>query len=141
MMQQYLDSHGYHMTASTLIDEAEMKHKDILTTDQINTMKTAIQEGNWELVKQNIKYIPKQYKYIYLIINSNQKSFLYEITRQQYLELIDKHEYQLAFTILTKNLKPLEPISRQYSNAEFSDLCYILTCKVYNIIIYMFIRV
>lgn len=61
MMEQYLATHGYHMTATTLIDEAEMKHKDTLTTDQINLMKTAIQEGNWDLVKQNIKYIPKQY--------------------------------------------------------------------------------
>lgn len=65
----------------------------------------------------------------YFVIISNRKTFLYEVTRQQYLELIDRHEYQLAFTVLTKNLKPLEIVSKQYSDSEFSDLCYLLTCK------------
>lgn len=43
------------------------------------------------------------------------------------MELIEKQEYQKAFSYLMKRLKPLD--SQQSKHAEFKDLCYLLTCK------------
>ena len=57
----------------------------------------------------------------------NNKSFLYAIYKQQYLEHIDSGEYQKAFTYLTKRLKPLEQL--QTTPDEFKDLCYLLSCR------------
>jgi hypothetical protein len=55
--------------------------------------------------------------------------FLYAVCKQEYFELIDRQEYQKAFTFLTTHLKPLEKISTMTNKNEFKDLCYLLTCK------------
>lgn len=81
-------------------------------------------------------------------IFKNQKGFMYAVYKQQYLELLEKQEYQRvrrltifmkrlnclhsqysvqAFTHLTKRLKPLERYAG--SPEEFKDLCFLLTCK------------
>ncbi|KAJ2136534.1 hypothetical protein GGH17_001919, partial [Coemansia sp. RSA 788] len=52
---------------------------------------------------------------------------LYNVYKQQYLELIEDHESQKAFATLNKHLKPLE--SQQSFQGEFRDLCYLLTTK------------
>jgi len=57
----------------------------------------------------------------------NQSAFLYEVYKQQFLEMIDNGEMQKAFTFLTKKLKPLKAM--QAHENEFKDLCYLLTCK------------
>ena len=46
---------------------------------------------------------------------------------QQYLELVDRQEYQKAFTYLTKKLKQYEKTRSQPE--EFKNLCYLLTCR------------
>ena len=58
--------------------------------------------------------------------------FLYAICKQEYLELIDRQEYQKAFTYLTTHLKPMEKIASANSSNEFHQLCYLLTCKSVN---------
>ncbi|KAL0485292.1 WD repeat-containing protein [Acrasis kona] len=55
----------------------------------------------------------------------NNRRFLYEIYKQQYLEMIENSEYQRAFTFLTKRLKPL----KKYADDQWKDLCELLTCK------------
>lgn len=60
-------------------------------------------------------------------IVKNQKAFLYSVYKQQYLEYIEHHEIQKAFTHLQKRLKPLETL--QTTPNEFRDLCYLLTAK------------
>ena len=55
------------------------------------------------------------------------KNFLYCVYKQQYLELVDRQEYQKAFTYLTKKLKQYEKTRSQPE--EFKDLCYLLTCR------------
>ncbi|KAJ1676383.1 hypothetical protein EV182_008300, partial [Spiromyces aspiralis] len=60
-------------------------------------------------------------------IFKGKKGLLYSVYKQQYLELIEDGEYQKAFTILNRRLKPLE--SQQSCAGEFRDLCYLLTAK------------
>ncbi|KAI8866339.1 WD40 repeat-like protein [Ramicandelaber brevisporus] len=56
-----------------------------------------------------------------------QPSFLYAVYRQQFLEHIEHHETQKAFTCLNKRLKPLEHL--RATPDEFRDLCYLLSAK------------
>lgn len=58
----------------------------------------------------------------------NFKSFQYAVYRQQYLELIERQEYQKAYTYLMRRLKPMETLQSENSN-DIKDLCYLLTCK------------
>jgi len=80
-------------------------------------VKRAIIEGEWAEVE---KFCSKS------SIRS-MKNFLYCVYKQQYLELVDRQEYQKAFTYLTKKLKPYE--GHQSHPEEFRNLCYLLTCK------------
>lgn len=47
---------------------------------------------------------------------------------QEYLELIERQEYQKAFAFLNRHLKPMEATAASTPN-EFLNLCYLLTCK------------
>ncbi|CAN0418342.1 unnamed protein product, partial [Ectocarpus sp. 12 AP-2014] len=47
---------------------------------------------------------------------------------QEYLELIERQEYQRAFAFLNRRLKPMEATAASTPN-EFLNLCYLLTCK------------
>lgn len=47
---------------------------------------------------------------------------------QQYLELIERQEYQIALAFLKRYLKPMEGTAASTPN-EFLNLCYLLTCK------------
>jgi TPR1-like, CTLH-containing domain len=60
-------------------------------------------------------------------LSKNHKALLYVIYRQQYLEMIDRQEFQMAFSFLNKRLKALE--RKQQHEREFADLCYLLTCS------------
>ncbi len=69
-------------------------------------------------------------------ITSVRRSFLYAVYRQQYLEHIDRREYQQvircpprsfqAFNDLTKRLKPLESSGPP---DEMRELSYLVTCR------------
>lgn len=50
------------------------------------------------------------------------------VCRQEYLELIERQEYQKAFAFLNRRLKPMESTAASTPN-EFVSLCYLLTCK------------
>jgi hypothetical protein len=75
-------------------------------------------EGDWTEVDKLIASKPSI---------RNQKSFLYAVYKQQYLEYIEHHELQKAFTFLNKRLKPLEHL--QTTPSEFKELCYLLTAR------------
>ncbi|KAI8900389.1 WD40-repeat-containing domain protein [Globomyces pollinis-pini] len=115
---QYLSDEGYYAATMTIMDEANMKTFERLEQQaEIKRMKKAILEGDWADVD---RLCSRPFM-------RNHKSFLYAAYEQQYLEYIDHHEIQKAFTHLNKRLKPLEHLQR--TPTEFRDLCYLLTAK------------
>ncbi|KAN0027026.1 hypothetical protein ACTFIU_009706 [Dictyostelium citrinum] len=118
MIIQYLQDEGYTASLLTVQDEANVKFNEhVYKITQMKKMKKAILEGDWnEVEKLTAKNTFK-----------NHQSFLYAVYKQAYLELLEKQEYQKAFSYLTKRLKPLE--GRQNNADEFKDLCYLLTCR------------
>jgi COMPASS component SWD3 len=118
MVIQYLQNEGFVASVMTIQDEANVKTKEKLNRRAIfKRMRQSIVEGDWsEVEKLCSRSALKGYK-----------SLLYAIYKQQYLELVDRQEYQKAFTLLSRRLKPLE--NMQATQHEFKDLCYLLTCK------------
>jgi COMPASS component SWD3 len=139
-----LKDEGYHHSASTLLNEK--KHYLDNEKRSLQIMKNIfenISNGDWNEVERlalntllnsytsgtnsidenngNINQVKGLFQ------KYNQSAFLYEIYKQQYLEMIDNGEMQKAFTFLTKKLKPLKAM--QSHENEFKDLCYLLTCK------------
>ncbi|KAI9334612.1 WD40-repeat-containing domain protein [Obelidium mucronatum] len=121
MIAQYLTDEGYHASKTTLLDESNVKanERQDLSLDS-KRIKRAILEGDWPEVDRIFAASGKG-------IVKNQKAFLYAVYKQQFLEYIDHHEIQKAFTHLNKRLKPLEHY--QTTPNEFRDLCYLLTSK------------
>ncbi|KAL6070987.1 WD40 repeat-containing protein SMU1 [Balamuthia mandrillaris] len=118
MIIQYLQDNDYTASSLTLQDETNVKLSEKLhDRSHFKDIRRAITEGDWAEVE---KLCTKQ-------TFRNHKSFLYAVHKQQYLELLEKQEFQKAFTFLNKRLKPYE---RYATNPkEFRDLCYLLTCK------------
>ncbi|CAG8461370.1 10173_t:CDS:10 [Ambispora gerdemannii] len=118
MVMQYLSDGGYNASKTTLYDEANLKwHEREEHVVEVKRLKKAILEGDWaEVDKLCAKPLIK-----------NQKSFLYAVYKQQYLEYIEYQEMQKAFAFLNKRMKPLEHL--QMNPNEFKDLCYLLTAK------------
>ncbi|KAH6564094.1 hypothetical protein BSLG_004959 [Batrachochytrium salamandrivorans] len=118
MIAQYLGDEGYGSAKMTLLDEANVKaFKRAENHSEIKRMRKAIFEGDW----------PEIDRLCSRPLVRNSKSFVYAAYKQQYLEYIDHHEIQKAFTHLNKRLKPLEHL--QTTPNEFKDLCYLLTAK------------
>jgi COMPASS component SWD3 len=128
LIVQYLQNEGYTSASATILDETNVKLMEKnQERDAIRKMSKGIKEGDWDLVA---KMIHKNSNSRKIKIHSQQGlGFLYAVCKQEYLELIDRQEYQKAFTFLTTHLKPMEKISGKH---EFKDLCYLLTCKSIN---------
>ena len=122
MIALYLSNEGYHASALTVQDEISLKtHMQKKHQAQLRRIHKAIVEGDYDAVR---KLATKQ------LLKKSLRPVLYAVFRQEYLELIERQEYQRAFIFLTKRLKPLENVSRLQGNPrEFSDLCYLLTCR------------
>jgi len=118
MVAAYLANEGYTASSMLLMDEANVRRTEGRRAEQRSkSVKKAILDGDWAEVE---KFCNKS-------SIKSMKNFLYCVYKQQYLELVDRQEYQKAFTYLTKKLKPFE---KQRSHPEeFKDLCYLLTCK------------
>mmetsp|Transcript_92 Transcript_92/g.252 ORF Transcript_92/g.252 Transcript_92/m.252 type:complete len:620 (-) Transcript_92:93-1952(-) len=122
MIAAYLQGEGYSTSSMMLMDEANMRRAEGKRAEQewrtwSKKVKKAIIEGEWAEVE---KFCNKS-------SIKSMKNFLYCVYKQQYLELVDRQEYQKAFTYLTKKLKPFE--KQRAHPEEFKDLCYLLTCK------------
>ncbi|KAJ2161054.1 hypothetical protein GGF46_001801 [Coemansia sp. RSA 552] len=118
IMAQYLDTLGFTSTKVTLYDEANVRQqRENNYISDVVRLRAAILDGEWGEVDRICASA-------YL---KDKKHILYNIYKQQYLELIDDNESQKAFATLTKHLKPLE--SQQSFQGEFRDLCYLLTTK------------
>ena len=103
MIIDYLRSEGYTYSCATLQDESNVKLEALQTrSSNIKRIKRSIYEGDWDNVR---KLVTKQ------ILRHNYQSFMYSAYREEYLELIDRQEFQLAFTVLQKRLKPLESLT------------------------------
>ncbi|KAI8840284.1 WD40-repeat-containing domain protein [Chytridium lagenaria] len=121
MIGQYLGDEGYLASKMTLLDEAVLKtHERDDRQSDIRRIKKAIVEGDW----------PEVDKLCSKPIMKNQKAFLYAMYKQQFLEYVEHHEVQKAFTHLNKRIKPLEHL--QTTPNEFRDMCYLLTAKSIN---------
>ncbi|RKO86665.1 WD40-repeat-containing domain protein, partial [Blyttiomyces helicus] len=118
LIVQYLNDEGYHVSKMTILDEANVKsHEREERHIETKRVRKAVLDGDWaEVDRLCSKPLVK-----------NHKSFLYAVYKQQYLEYIEHHEIQKAFTHLNKRLKPLEHL--QKTPSEFKDLCYLLTAK------------
>ena len=118
LITQYLQEQGYHHSTMTILDESKLKISERLQEQhEIKRMKKAILMGDW----------PEVDRLCARPLMKNHKAFLYAAYEQQYLEYIEHHELQKAFTHLQKRLKPLEHLQR--TRTEFRDLCYLLTTK------------
>jgi hypothetical protein len=122
MIVSYLQDEGYHASSMLLQDEANVRRIEAKKDEQDRrqkgkSVKNAIEEGDWAEVEKFLNKSPIK----------SMKSFLFYVYKQQYLELIDRQEFQKAFTYLTKKLKPFEAQHSQPD--EFKNLCYLLTCK------------
>ncbi|KAI8614000.1 WD40-repeat-containing domain protein [Chytriomyces sp. MP71] len=118
MIAQYLGDEGFNAAKMTLLDESNVKSTEREEHGMdVKRIKKCILEGDWpEIDRICSKPIVK-----------NQKAFLYAMYKQQFLEYIEHHEIQKAFTHLNKRLKPLEHY--QTTPQEFKDICYLLTSK------------
>lgn len=124
MIVQYLQDEGYSMCATIIQDETNIKvRNEEIHVDAMKRIIKAIIDGSWDVVgKLASKHLRGHHK----------KGFLYAICKQEYLELIDRQEYQKGFTYLTTHLKPMESVSEALYPDEFRILCYVLTCKSVN---------
>ncbi|KAJ3216610.1 hypothetical protein HDU67_009217 [Dinochytrium kinnereticum] len=121
MIGQYLGDEGYLAAKITLLDEAIVKaHERDDRQSDIRRIKKAIVDGEW----------PEVDKLCSKPVMKNQKAFLYAMYKQQFLEYIEHHDVQKAFTHLNKRMKPLEHL--QTTPNEFRDMCYLLTAKSIN---------
>ncbi|KJE94136.1 WD-repeat protein [Capsaspora owczarzaki ATCC 30864] len=113
---QYLQDEGYSISQMVLQDEANTKlNEQRADQSHVKRMRKAILDGDW----------PEVEKLCTRGIFSGHSSFLHAIYRQQFLEMVERSEYQNAFSFLTKRLKPLEHVNPD----EFKDMCYVLTAK------------
>eukprot|EP01113_Clastostelium_recurvatum_P035398 TRINITY_DN4932_c0_g1_i4.p1 TRINITY_DN4932_c0_g1~~TRINITY_DN4932_c0_g1_i4.p1 ORF type:complete len:633 (-),score=71.36 TRINITY_DN4932_c0_g1_i4:60-1958(-) len=129
MIMQYLQDEGYNSSVMTLQDEANIKMAEqVQKTILVKKMRKLILEGDWGEVEKLCAKNPFKHS----------NAFLYAVYKQVYLELLERQEYQKAFTYLTKRLKPLEARVRESRGEaegtgttadEFRDLCYLLTCR------------
>eukprot|EP00474_Spongospora_subterranea_P000274 CRZ00732.1 hypothetical protein [Spongospora subterranea] len=117
LLIQFLRDEGYVSSMLTLQDEANVKISEgIQKMNRIRQIQTAISCGEWSEVEAICSKFPFHLH----------KALLYATFKQNFLELIDRQEYQKAFTFLMKYLKPYESSA---DPDEFSDLCYLLTCR------------
>jgi COMPASS component SWD3 len=119
MIRQYLEDHGYVLSSMVVNDEANLMEREARSQQwQARRIRSAILTGDWSEVERLCQKTPLK----------NLKVFLYALYRQQFLELIERHETEKAYAVLMKRLKPLEGHAPR-GPAEFRDLCYLLTCK------------
>jgi WD40 repeat protein len=119
MVRQYLEDHGYTLSSMVLNDEANLMEREARSQQwQARRIRSAILAGDWPEVERLCQKTPLK----------NLKVFLYALYRQQFLELIERHETEKAYVVLMKRLKPLEGHAPR-GPAELRDLCYLLTCK------------
>ncbi len=86
--------------------------KTFLCRFQARRLKQTILEGSWDAAVGIVNASDS-------FISSHQRDvYVYALLRQEYLELIDRQEYQKAFSFLTKRLKPIES-SAIWSNDSF----------------------
>lgn len=152
MIHRYLEQEGYAASALTLQDEARVRLAgQRQMRQQARRIRKAVLDGDWDLVSawacgrvgtatqrvdacslsRHIFFVAQTHKLATKqLLRRNYKSFQYACFVQEFLEMIDRQEYQKAFTFLTKRLKPLEAFGRQARPGEFHDLCFMLTCKV-----------
>lgn len=121
MILQYLENHGYQSSFQVLNKEAQLQATQTQKKNaEFEQLKSLILEGNWaEADKLCSKPVADR---------SHQRAFIFAYYKHQFLELIELHESQKAFTLLHKRIKPLESM-KVCTTEEFRDLSYLLTTE------------
>jgi COMPASS component SWD3 len=118
MIIQYLQDQGLTNSALTLQSEVKVKHQlENGKFKQLEQLNECILEGKWN----EVDVILSKHEF------KEQRIILYEISKQQYMELIEQGKSQKAFNFLMKRLKPLEDMCTLPN--EFHELSYLLTCN------------
>lgn len=118
IVMQYLRDEGLNAAANTLQDEADLRvtaHHHL--GDQFKHLRKALLDGDWIEVDKLVQNAALR----------ENTQLQYSVYRQHYLELVEQMDFQKAFTLLSKRLKPLE--LQAAPQGEFRDLCYLLTCR------------
>lgn len=91
-------------SAATVLEDEVASKLSAVNSKRVKIMKfhKALLNGDWD---SSVKLLST------LAPKASQRSLLYFILRQQYLELIDNGEHERAFHFLIKHLKPLEDIA------------------------------
>jgi WD40 repeat protein len=123
LIGQYLEEEGYVASLLTLQDESRVKlRQENASKVQWKALESAVLRGDWASVHRLCKSEA---------LFSNQPTVLFELYKQEYLELIDRQERQKAYGHLQQRLKPLESVvaANVGRGGSFEALCYLLTCK------------
>ncbi|PVU86082.1 hypothetical protein BB560_006816, partial [Smittium megazygosporum] len=137
---QYLDDNSFTYTKTVLYDEANLKKK------QKNEYLSAVVNLRQAVLGGSVSPYGSRAIALLIILPNQQdgdwtevdnlfsgshlktnKGIIYRVYKQQYLELVEEGEFQKAFSLLTKKIKPLE--RHENFTGEFRDLCYLLTAK------------
>lgn len=117
---QYLQDEGFYNASMVVQDEANVRIKNTSAKrSQLRRIKRAILAGEWAEVEEILTQKATLFRY--------QNHFLYALYKQQYLEMIESHQYQKALFLLSNRMKPLERYAS--TTSEFRDLSYLLTCR------------
>ncbi|KAI0216821.1 hypothetical protein L0F63_005132 [Massospora cicadina] len=121
MIIQYLEDLGYHASQKVLSEEAALHLREAeKSSAELDTLKSLILDGNWAEADKLCAKPPVEKPHL--------RAFLFAYYKHQFLELIEQHELQKAFSLLHKRLKPLEQL-QICSTEEFRDLSYLLTSQ------------
>jgi len=122
MIGMYLQEEGFTAATMALQDEAQISlERRNQMTDLAQRIHGLILRGEWSDVRDLANKG---------LLGRNYRRFLYFVYKEEFLELVSRGENERAFSSLHKKLKPLEDQSRSESAGnEFTDLCYLLTCK------------
>ena len=121
LILQYLSDAGLSASYATLSDEAASLSSGALpatlsSLSRYKRLRRSLLDGDYTTAHRLAVRL------------SLPPQLLYAVHLQEYLELIDRAEWQRAYTVLVRRLKPLEGRT-DTERKEFADACYLLTCK------------
>ena len=120
LILQYLSDAGLSASYATLSDEAALSTAaspaTVPSLSRYKRLRRSLLDGDYQTAHRLALRL------------SLPPGLVYCVHLQEYLELIDKAEWQRAYTVLVRRLKPLEGRS-DAERKEFADACYLLTCK------------
>jgi COMPASS component SWD3 len=116
LIVRFLRKRGLLLSARTLLDE--VKALAPAAHASARKVQAAALDGDWETLRELGKRAPSRLR----------RGFLYAVSKQEFFELVDRQESQLAFALLNRRLKPLEA-QCTVTGDDFKELAYLTTCR------------